>query len=164
MGMRPAWHYSSIQRRPLQATACAVHQTMTQAYHSDRVDGCGQGQRAVFYQIKFDLAEAKRHRGGRCLEDLAQDANKQGKKPPGDVDPCPYNPMQLGAAKMQRMSEEHTKLLAAGKCFGCKNTGHRYRNCPERPVCQGKNRQGKSKLLPKPRVRAADTSAPIDET
>jgi len=39
-----------------------------------------------FYQMKFDLAEAKRHRGGRCLEDLAQDAKKQGKKPSTDVD------------------------------------------------------------------------------
>jgi|SRR6266850_2414768 len=117
-----------------------------------------------FYQMKFNLAEAKRHRGGRCLEDLAQDASKEGKKPSGDVDPCPYNPMQLDAAKMERMSEEEcTKLLAAGKCLGCKNTGHQYRNCSERPMCQGKNRQGTPKPRPKPRAQAADTSATIKE-
>jgi len=99
-----------------------------------------------FYQMKFDLAEAKRHRGGRHLEDLAQDASKKGKKPSGDVDPRPHNPMQLDAAKTERMSEEECmKLLAAGKCFGCKNPGHQYRNCPERPACQGKKRQGTPK-------------------
>jgi len=80
-----------------------------------------------FYQMKFDLAKAKRHRGGRRLEDLAQDAGKHGRKPTTDVDPHPYDPMQLDAAKMQRMSDgEHLKLVAAGRCFGCKNTGHLY--------------------------------------
>ena len=80
-----------------------------------------------FYQMKFDLAKAKRHRGGKCLEDLAQDTGRHGRKPTTDVDPHPYDPMQLDAAKMQRMSdEEHLKLVAAGKCFGCKNTGHLY--------------------------------------
>jgi len=106
-----------------------------------------------FYQMKFDLAEAKRHRGGRCLEDLAQDAGKHGRKPTTDVDPCPYDPMQLDAAKMQRMSdEERLKLVAAGKCFGCKNTGHLYQNCPERPKCKGKNKQKVPKTWPRPRV------------
>jgi len=78
-----------------------------------------------FYQMKFDLAEAKRHRGGRRLEDLAQDAGKRGRKPATDVDPRPYDPMQLDAAKMQRMSDkECQKLMKAGRCFGCKDTGH----------------------------------------
>jgi len=77
--------------------------------------------------MKFDLAEAKRHRGGKRLEDLAQDAKKQGRKPSTDVDPHPYFPMQLDAAKMQRMSEEERKkLIATGKCFGCKQPGHLY--------------------------------------
>ena len=80
-----------------------------------------------FYQMKFDLAEAKRHRGDRHLKDLAQDAKKRGRKPPMDVDPCPYDPMQLDAAKMQRMlEEEHKKLIATGRCFSCKDTGHLY--------------------------------------
>jgi len=80
-----------------------------------------------FYQMKFDLNEAKRHRGGRCLEDLAQDTKTKGRKPSTDVDPRPYHPMQLDAAKVQRMSdEEHKKLIAARKCFGCKQPGHLY--------------------------------------
>ena len=113
-----------------------------------------------FYQLKFDLAEAKRHRGGKHLEDLAQDAGKQGRKPFGDVDPRPYYPMQLDAAKIQRMSdEEHQKLMKAGRCFGCKETGHRYRKCPERPKRQGKNKQ----RTPKPQARAADTLPFIEE-
>src|SRR6266850_2110223 len=100
-----------------------------------------------FYQMKFDLAEAKRHRGGRRLEDLAQDASKQGKKPSTDVDPRPYYPMQLDATKMQRMSkEERKKLIAAGKCFGCKQTGHLYQDCKDRPKCKGKGKQRTPKI------------------
>src|SRR6266850_2296540 len=114
--------------------------------------------------MKFDLAEAKRHRGGRCLDNLAQDAGKCGRKPTTDVDPRPYDPMQLDAAKVQRMSEEEClKLVAAGKCFGCKNMGHLYQNCPERPRCKGKNKQKAPKTWPRPRVRMADTSASIEE-
>ena len=45
-----------------------------------------------FYQLKFNLAEARRHRTGRCLGDMAWDASKS-KKPAYDVDPCPYDPM-----------------------------------------------------------------------
>src|SRR6267142_1394711 len=117
-----------------------------------------------FYQMKFNLAEAKRHRGGKRLEDLAQDAKKQGKKPSTDVDPCPYYPMQLDTAKLQRMSEEERqKLMKAGRCFGCKDTGHQYRECPERPKCQDKNKQETPKPRPKPRARAADTSVSIEE-
>jgi len=100
-----------------------------------------------FYQMKFDLAEAKKHRGGRHLEDMAQDASQKGRKPAKDIDPRPYNPMQLDAAKVQRMSDEECQeLLKAGKCFGCKQTGHRYWKCPERPMRQGKNRQNTQKL------------------
>src|SRR6267142_2475564 len=117
-----------------------------------------------FYQMKFNLAEAKRHRGGKRLEDLAQDAKKQGKKPSTDVDPCPYYPMQLDAAKMQRMSEEERKKpIATGKCFGCKQTGHLYRDCEDRPKCKGKGKQRTPKIRPKPRVRTADASASIKE-
>jgi len=80
-----------------------------------------------FYQMKFNLAEAKRHRGGKGLEDLAQDTKKHGKKPSTDVDPHPYDPMQLDATKMQMMSDEECKkLIATGRCFRCKQTGHLY--------------------------------------
>jgi Retrotransposon gag protein len=50
-----------------------------------------------FYQLKFNLAKARRCRMGRCLGDMAQDASKS-KKPAYDVDPHPYDPMQLDAA------------------------------------------------------------------
>src|SRR6266850_4817856 len=106
-----------------------------------------------FYQMKINLAEAKRHRGGNHLEDLAQDARKQGKKPSTDVDPCPYYPMQLDAAKVQRMSEEECKkLIATERCFGYKQTGHLYRDCEERPKRKGKGKQRTPKIQPKPRV------------
>src|SRR6267142_1433181 len=117
-----------------------------------------------FYQMKFDLAEAKRYRGGRHFEDLAQDAKKPGRKPATDVDPCPYYPMQLDAAKMQRMSEEERKkLIATGKCFGCKQIGHLYRDCEERPKRKGKGKQRTPRVRPKPRARTAEASASIEE-
>jgi len=97
--------------------------------------------------MKFDLAEAKRHRGGKRLEDLAQDAKKQGKKPSTDVDPHPYYPIQLDATKMQRMSEEECKkLIATRRCFECKQIGHLYRDCKERPKCKGKGKQRTPKI------------------
>jgi Retrotransposon gag protein len=34
-----------------------------------------------FYQLKFNLAEAKKHRSGRCLEDMAQDASRARSQP-----------------------------------------------------------------------------------
>jgi len=72
--------------------------------------------------------------------------------------------MKLDTAKMQRMlDEECQKLVVAGRCFGCKKTGHLYRNCPERPKCKGKDKQKVPKVRLKPRVRTADTSALIKE-
>jgi len=69
--------------------------------------------------------------------------------------------MQLDAARMQRMSDkERKKLIAAGKCFGCKETGHLYRECPKQSECKGKEKQ---KTCPKPKLRTADTSASIEE-
>jgi len=73
---------------------------------------------------------------------LAQDAKKQGRKPTTDVDPRPYYPMQLDAAKMQQMSDEECKkLIATGKCFRCKQPGHLYQDCEERPKRKGKGKQ-----------------------
>jgi len=117
-----------------------------------------------FYQMKFDLAEAKKHRRGNRLKDLAQDAKAKGRKPATDVDPRPYHPMQLDAAKMQRMSdEERKKLIAAGKCFGCKQPGHLYRDCEERPKRKGKGKQKTPREQTRPRARTVDTSATIEE-
>jgi hypothetical protein len=51
-----------------------------------------------YYQLKFDLTEAKKHRSGRHLEDMAQDVTKSNKRPAYNTDPCPYVPMQLDMA------------------------------------------------------------------
>jgi len=59
--------------------------------------------------------------------------------------------------------EERKKLIAAGKCFGCKQTGHLYRDCEERPKRKGKGKQKTPRIQPKPRARTADTSASIEE-
>jgi len=58
--------------------------------------------------------------------------------------------------------EERQKLMKAGRCFGCKETGHRYRKCPERPKRQDK--QETPMPRPKPRARVADTLPFIEET
>jgi hypothetical protein len=58
-----------------------------------------------FYQLKFDLVEAKKHRSGRRLGDMARDASKS-KKLAYDVDPRPYDPMQLNAAWIQKLTDE----------------------------------------------------------
>jgi hypothetical protein len=96
-----------------------------------------------FYQLKFDLAEAQKHRSGKCLGDMARDAGKHDKRPAHDMDPRPYYPMQLDAVKTQRLTdEEWTKLLREKKCFYCKEAGHRYKDCKEQPK---DNKKGKGK-------------------
>ena len=64
---------------------------------------------------------------------MAQDASKS-KKPAYDTDPHPYVPIQLNAAKTQRLTDEDClKLIQEGKCFYCKEDGHLYRDCKKRP-------------------------------
>jgi hypothetical protein len=93
-----------------------------------------------FYRLKFDLAEAKKHRSGRHLGDMAQDTSKS-KKPVYGVDPRPLNPMQLDAAKTQKLTnEECQKLIQEKKCFYCKKTGHMFADCKERPKSKGKGK------------------------
>jgi hypothetical protein len=93
-----------------------------------------------FYQLKFNLAEAKKHRSGRHLGDMARDASKS-KKPAYDIDPHPYDPMQLDAAWIQRLTnEECQKLIQEKKCFYCKKMGHMFANCKERPKTKGKGK------------------------
>jgi hypothetical protein len=61
---------------------------------------------------------------------MAEDARKGNKRPPGDVDHRPYVPMQVDAAKIQRLSdEERQRLRNEGKCFGCESDKHMYANC-----------------------------------
>jgi hypothetical protein len=63
-----------------------------------------------FYQLKFDLAEAKKHKSSRYLGDMAWDASKS-KKPAYDIDPHPYDPMELDAAWIQRLANEECQKL-----------------------------------------------------
>jgi hypothetical protein len=103
-----------------------------------------------FYQLKFDLAEAKKHRSDRHLGDMAQDTSKS-KKPAYDVDPHPYDPMQLDAAKMQRLTDEEClKLIQEKKCFYCKEKGHMFANCKKRPKNKGKEKGRMRKRHPGP--------------
>jgi len=78
---------------------------------------------------------------------MARDTSKS-KKPVYDVDPCPYNPMQLDTAKTQRLTyEEHQKLIQEKKCFYCKKMGHLFANCKERPKSKGKGKgKGKGRM------------------
>jgi hypothetical protein len=109
-----------------------------------------------YYDFKFELEEAKKRRGGCCLEDLAKDARKGNKRPASDVDPRPYEPMQLDAARTQRRltDNERQKLRNEGKCFRCKSTKHMYADCPKNPRvrCKGKKRQKSPKACTKPRA------------
>ena len=59
--------------------------------------------------------------------------------------------------------EERKKLIAAGKCFGCKQAGHLYRDCEERPKRKGKGKQKTPRERTRPRARTASTSATIEE-
>jgi hypothetical protein len=119
----------------------------------------------LYYDLKFELEEAKKCRGGRRLEDMAEDARKGNKRPAGDVDPRPYDPMQLDAAIARLTDKERKQLRNEGKCFGCKSTKHMYANCPKNPRVRrkGKKRQESLKARTKPRARAANMSATIEE-
>jgi hypothetical protein len=93
-----------------------------------------------FYQLKFDIVEAKKHRSGRHLGDMAQDPSKS-KKLAYNVDPHPYAPMQLDTAWIQKLTDEECqKLLKEMKCFYCKKAGHMFANCKERPKPKGKGK------------------------
>jgi hypothetical protein len=116
-----------------------------------------------FYQLKFDLAEARRHRTGRCLGDMAQDASKS-KEPAYDVDPRPYNPMQLDAAWIQKLTDkECQKLLKEKKCFYCKEPGHMFANCKKRPKPKGKGKGKMKRHHLGPRACTASTTSDQEE-
>jgi hypothetical protein len=47
--------------------------------------------------------------------------------------------MDVDVAKTSCLSEvEWKKLISEGKCFGCKEKGHLYRDCPKCPKGKGK--------------------------
>jgi hypothetical protein len=116
-----------------------------------------------FYQLKFDLAEARRHRMGRHLGDMAWDASKS-KKPAYNVDPCPHDPMQLDAAWIQKLTDEECqKLLKEKKSFYCKKMGHMFVNCKERPKSKGKGKGRMKRHHLGPRARAASATSDLQE-
>jgi hypothetical protein len=119
-----------------------------------------------YYDLKFELEEARKRRGSRRLEDMAEDAKRGNKRPPGDIDHRPYVPMQVDAAKIGRLSdEERQKLRDEGKCFGCESTKHMYAKCPRNPKRKGKGKDKckDQRTRTRPRARVVGTSATIEE-
>jgi hypothetical protein len=145
------------RRRPQPAT---LDDWMTMAIEEEK----------MYSNERFDVAQSKARRGHGRLHDMAKDAERkasQRNKPCHDTDPCPYDPMEVDAAKTQRLSqEERNKLIKDGKCFGCKKHGHLYRDCPDRPPDRRNKGKGKERRKPfKPRacVLEASGSAADDE-
>ena len=140
-----------LKRRPPPAT-------LAEWFHAAR------DEEQSYYALQHSLGMAKRRRGR--LQDLVQDARRGRKsgKPQSDIDPRPYDPMQLDAAKAKRLSEEERKRLQSeGKCFNCKKTGHMYRECPTKPKPKGKGKARAPPGRPRPRARAADTSSSVKD-
>jgi hypothetical protein len=117
----------------------------------------------IFDEQQFAVDQAKQRRGWSTRE-MARDADRrrQNRGRGRDIDPRPYDPMNVDAAKTQRLSlEERAKLIQDGKCFWCKKQGHMYRECPTRPKGppRGKKRpKGKERRSARPRARAAEAS------
>jgi hypothetical protein len=91
-------------------------------------EDAARDKKQSFYQLKFDLAEAKKHRSGRHLGDMAWDASKS-KKPAYDTDPYPYVPMQLDAAKTQTLDlSKHLKKMVDDERapYGCDEASQRW--------------------------------------
>jgi hypothetical protein len=106
-----------------------------------------------FYQLKFNLAEAKKHRSGRCLGDMAQDTSKS-KKPTYNTNPHPYDPMQLDAAKTQRLTDkECLKLIQEKKCFYCKETATCTEIARRGPRVKAKAKKGQKAITLDPEHR-----------
>jgi hypothetical protein len=89
-------------------------------------------------ELQYNLAQAKARRQERHFEDLVEAASRP-RKQRRDVNNCSYDPMDIDVAKTSCLSEsDQKKLIQEGKCFGCKEKGHLYRDCPKHP-------KGKSK-------------------
>jgi hypothetical protein len=89
-------------------------------------------------ELQYDVAQAKARRQERCFEDLVEAASRP-RKQRRDVDTRPYDPMDVDITKTSHLSEaDQKKLIQEGKCFGCKEKGHLYRDCPKCPKGKGK--------------------------
>jgi hypothetical protein len=128
-------------------------------------EDAARDEEQAYYALEYALGLAKRRRGR--LGDLLMDASagkQKGRKPASDRDPRPYDPMQVDAARTQRLTQaEREKLQKEGKCFNCKKTGHMYRECPTKPKSKGKGKARPSTTYQKPRARAAEASGSIKE-
>jgi hypothetical protein len=80
------------------------------------------------------------------------------------VDPHPYDPMQLDAAWIQKLSDEECKkLLKEKKCFYCKKPGHMFANCKEKPKTKDKGKGRMKRHCPGPRVCTASMTSDLEE-
>jgi hypothetical protein len=88
-----------------------------------------------------------------------RDSTRRRQRVPRDINPHFYHPIEVDAAKTQRLSlEECNKLIKVGKCFYCKKEGHLFQECPTWP----KDGKGKKKDIchpQRPRARAAEASS-----
>jgi hypothetical protein len=90
---------------------------------------------------------------------MARDASKS-KKPAYDVDPHPYDPMQLDVAWIQKLTDEECqKLLKEKKCFYCKKASHMFANCKERPKTKGKGKPRMKRCHLGPQACAASATS-----
>ena len=127
-------------------------------------DTAGEEER-YYEEQKFTLQQAKGRRYGKDLARDARDATRRRQKAPKDIDPRPYHPMEVDAAKTQRLLlEERKKLIQAGKCFYCKKEGHLFRECPTRPKdAKGKKKETRRPQRPRARAAEASSSSQIEE-
>jgi hypothetical protein len=107
---------------------CPPSQGLQQWYNA------AEEEEKYYEEQKFTLQQAKGCCYGKELARDVRDSTRQKQRVPRDVDPCPYHPIEVDAAKTQRLSlEEHNKLIKVGKCFYCKKEGHLFHKCPTRP-------------------------------
>src|SRR5579863_9781545 len=92
-------------------------------------------------------------------------ADKQkGRKPASNRNSCPYDPMQVDAARTQCLTQaKREKLQKEGRCFNCKKTGHVYRKCPTKLKNKGKGKARPFTTYQKLQARAAEAFSFIKE-
>jgi hypothetical protein len=121
-------------------------------------DAAGEEER-YYEKQKFTLQQAKGCRYGKDMARDARDVTRRKQRTLKDIDPHPYHPMEVDAAKTQRLLlEECNKMIKVGKCFYCKMEGHLFWEYPT----WLKDRKGKKKEIchpQRPRARAAEVSS-----
>jgi hypothetical protein len=67
-----------------------------------------------------------------CLSFREGTSSTRGKPHHKGRSQTPRNPHSEGRSTPRISDKERTELLAVGKCFNCKETGHLSRNCPHK--------------------------------